>query len=325
MSDLDAMLAGIVAEPSDDVRWLVLADWLREHDEGDRADLVEIHRELLRTATEPGAHPEREPLHARMLDLLQSGVQPCLPQRTILLPGGIEMKFSFIPPGSFLMGSPDSEADRGSDEQLHKVTLTKGFFAGVYPVTQTQWVAETRSNPSHFKGDTLPVEKVSWEDTQAFCAAVKKRSGLDLRLLTEAEWEYAARAGATTPFYFGTELNGTQANCDGNNPYGTATTGPYLGKTTPVGSYAAKFPHPWGLCDVHGNVWEWCEDWYDEAYYGRSPVTDPVCRNGKHKYKVARGGGWRYAARNCHSASRNWLEPGLRSLHNGFRLCLPCP
>jgi uncharacterized protein (TIGR02996 family) len=325
MSDLDAMLAGIVAEPSDEVRWLVLADWLREHDEGDRADLVEIHRELLRTATEPDAHPEREPLHARMLDLLQSGVEPCLPQRTILLPGGVEMKFSFIPPGSFLMGSPDSEVDRGSDEQLHKVTLTKGFFAGVYPVTQAQWVAVMGSNPSHFKGEMLPVEQVSWEDTQAFCAAVKKKSGLDLRLLTEAEWEYAARAGTTTPFYFGTELNGTQANCDGNNPYGTATKGPYLYQTTPVGSYAAKFPHPWGLCDVHGNVFEWCEDWYDNAYYGLSPATDPVCRDCEQNYKVVRGGSWNDYAWDCRTALRFSYEPACRAYGSGFRLCLASP
>jgi formylglycine-generating enzyme required for sulfatase activity len=211
-----------------------------------------------------------------------------------LVKGGAKMTFAYIPPGKFLMGSPESEKDRDSHETQHSVTLTRGFYMGVHPVTQAQYEAVTGTNPSQFKGDTLPVESVSWEDAVKFCNALSKKEGKTpcymegtwttvpgadgYRLPTEAEWEYAAR-GMTTeeylklesegkptpPFYWGGELNGTQANCNGSNPYGTAATDPprYLGKTSPVGNYADKAPekHPWGLCDVHGNVWEWCADW----------------------------------------------------------------
>ena len=237
----------------------------------------------------------------------------------ILLPGNVPMTFAYCPPGTFLMGSPDGEKDRQDNEQQHSVTLTKGFFAGIHQVTQAQWQAVMGTNPSYFKGDTLPVEQVSWDDAQAFCAKVKEKPWHAVRLPTEAEWEYAARGGTTTPFHFGSVLNGTQANCNGSYPYGTKTTGPYMQTTTPVGNYAAKFPHPWGLTDVIGNVWEWCADWHDEGNYVGSPKDDPRGPE-SGSYRVSRGGRWSSNAGYCRAASRSRFTPGDWLNFLGFRL-----
>jgi formylglycine-generating enzyme required for sulfatase activity len=225
----------------------------------------------------------------------------------------------FVPPGSFLMGSPKSEKDRGSDEGRHKVTLARGFWLGVSPVTQSQWRAMMGTEPSHFKGNELPVEQVSWDDGQAFCAAVRERTGADARLPTEAEWEYAARAGTGTPFYWGGELDGTQANCNGVYPYGTGTKGPSLGTTTVVGSYAGVSPHPWGLVDVIGNVWEWCADWYNP--YPEGEAVDAV-EPESGSDRVFRGGAWFGSARLCRAAYRGRHTPGERRVNRGFRLAV---
>ncbi len=240
--------------------------------------------------------------------------------RTMLvLPGGVEMAFAWCPPGSFLMGSPESESERSHGELQHAVRLTRGFYAGVHPVTQAEWAAVMGTDPSRFKGANLPVESVSWEDAQTFCQKVRELTGKAVRLPTEAEWEYACRGGTTTPFYWGSELNGTQANCIGNDPYGTDTSGPYLESTSPVGSYADGFPHPWGLTDVIGNVWEWCADWYTAAYYANSPMVDPECGTGAQKYRVLRGGSWIYGG-SCRSAKRNLDDPASRDSFIGFRV-----
>jgi formylglycine-generating enzyme required for sulfatase activity len=244
----------------------------------------------------------------------------------LALPGGVKMPFAYCPPGEFLMGSPASEKDRRDDELQHRVGISKGFYMGVSPVTQAQWQAVMKNNPSHFKGDARPVEQVSWDDTQTYCQALNalQSAGASVRLPTEAEWEYACRGGTTTPFYFGSQLNGTQANCNGT-PYGTSTMGPYLEETTPVGAYAAKFPHPWGLSDVHGNVWEWCSDWYDSDYYKRRSTTDPRCDDSGRKRRVLRGGSWLYGARRCRAARRRDNGPANRTADIGFRLLLPVP
>ncbi len=239
---------------------------------------------------------------------------------TLLLPGGVEMAFAYCSPGSFLMGSPEAEAERSDDELQHEVRLTKGFFCGVHPVTQAEWRAVMGTDPSHFKGDDLPVDQVSWDDAQAFCAKVREVTGKAVRLPTEAEWEYACRGGTATPFFWGSELNGTQANCDGNYPYGTEATGPYLDATSAVGKFAAEFPHPWGLADVHGNVWEWCADWYDAGFYARSLAADPECRDGEQKYRILRGGSWNNAPGICRAAARGGLGPGARRGNYGFRV-----
>lgn len=217
-----------------------------------------------------------------------------------------------------MMGSPDGEVRGGGfDELLHVVTLTKGFWIGIYPITQAQWRVVADTDPSHFKGDTLPVEQVSWDDTQAFCAALKQKAGIELRLPTEAEWEYAARGGTTTPYYWGDELNGTQANCGGFSPYGTKRAGPSVEKPTRVGNYAESFPHPWGLADVIGNVCEWCADWYGS--YPTGVAVDPTGPNTGSR-RVCRGGRWWDSAKHCRAASRDKNPPDNSDNGIGFRL-----
>ena len=319
MSDLDALLAGIVANPTDALRWLVMADWLEDHGQPERAELVRVHRELLRTCTATRETKARKQLHVRMMELMRAGVQPCLPQRTIVLPDGVEMRFSFIPPGSFLMGSPKSEKERIRDERRHQVTLTKGFWMSKTPVTQVQWVAVMGDNPSLFKGDSLPVETLQWDSAQAFYALVSRETGVTIRLPTEAEWEYACRAGTTTPFYWGTELNGAQANCNGNYAYGTEDKGPYLGKTSVAGSYQGVSPHPWDLVDMIGNVSEWCQDGLADYPYSR--VSDPVVPV-RNRLQSLRGGNSYCYARVCRVARRNGSLPGLWDSGVGIRLAL---
>jgi formylglycine-generating enzyme required for sulfatase activity len=140
--------------------------------------------------------------------------------------------------------------------------------------------------------------------------------GNGYRLPTEAEWEYACRAGTTTPFHFGTALNGSEANSDGNNPYGTTEKGAYLERTTTVGSFK---PNAFGLCDMHGNVREWCWDLYDTEYYGKSPEADPIGAN-SDSHRVNRGGSWSTNAVHCRAADRDGFTPGLRLSNQGFRL-----
>ncbi len=239
-----------------------------------------------------------------------------LAPHSIELAPGVWLELQPIPAGTFLIGSPETEKARGEDETRHEVTLTQPFLIGKYPVTQAQWRAVMGSNPSYFQGGNLPVEMVSWNDAQSFCVKVHEKTGHTVCLPTDAQWEYSCRAGTSTPFHFGQELNGTQANCDGNYPYGTTQKGPYLGKTSPVGSYPAN---AWGLYDMHGNVWEWCQDWYSD--YPKQSVTDP---RGPEvgSYCVFRGGCWNYEAAFCRSASRLRFAPSFRFIRNGFRLAL---
>src|SRR5262249_26689915 len=151
------------------------------------------------------------------------------------------------------------EEGRSDDEVQHRVTLTGGFFLGVHQVTQAQWQMVMGSKPSRFKGENLPVERVSWDDCQEFCKRLAERDGKRYRLPTEAEWGYACRAGTATPFPFGETISPDQANYGGYYTYGKGKEGVYRQKTTPVGSFPAN---AWGLFDMHGNVYEWCEDWY---------------------------------------------------------------
>lgn len=179
------------------------------------------------------------------------------------------MKFVWIPPGSFLMGSPKDEEARESNEIQHKVTLTRGFYLGVYAVTQEEWRAVMGANPSRFRGvPKLPVEQVSWEDCHDFLDKLGAKDGRAYRLPTEAEWEYACRAGTTSPFHFGATISTEQANFNGTT--GKGAEGIYRLRTTPVGSFS---PNGWGLYDMHGNVWQWCADGYGE--YARGAVIDP--------------------------------------------------
>ena len=241
--------------------------------------------------------------------------------RMVLPINGVEFPFRWCPPGTFTMGSPEDEANRDNDETQHQVTLSHGFWMLETPVTQKMWEKVTGSNPSRFNGAKFPVECVSWDDCQQFVEELNDLnvapSGYRFSLPTEAQWEYACRAGTTTPFNFGSVLNGDKANCDGNFPYGTSAEGQYLEKTSEVGEYPAN---AWGLFDMHGNVWEWCSDWYGD--YPSGSVTNPVGAS-EGLARVLRGGGWLRNARHCRSAYRNCNDPlYYRRRYYGVRLSL---
>jgi uncharacterized protein (TIGR02996 family) len=309
------LLEGIQANPADELGYLALADWLEEHDELRRAELLRLHRRLLDTCCEPGQHPQRAGWQARLVQLLAEGVRPCLPQRRVVL-GEVALTFSFIGPGTFLMGSPPSEQERSADETQHRVTLTRGFWLAVTPLTQAQWTAVLGSNPSHFKGADRPVEQVSWDDCQGFCRKLHERTGKTFRLPTEAQWEYACRAGTTTAFHNGCTISTEQANYDGNDTYGLGKKGVYRQQTTPVGSFPAN---AWGLFDMHGNVWEWCSD--SSGPYPQGDLRDHQSINNGDA-RVLRGGSWDSDPWFCRSAFRRRLAPGIRCFDVGCRLVL---
>jgi formylglycine-generating enzyme len=312
---LEDLLQAVVDDPHAEDRYLVLADWMEENDDPRRGELLRLHRRLLATCTEPERHPERAAWQARVVALLGEGVRPCVPQRIVSLGEGVEMTFAFVPPGTFLMGSPATEPERTDDETQHRVTLTEGFWLAVHAVTQGQWEAVTGRNPSKFKGDTLPVETVSWADCQKFVKRLSQKTGKRLRLPTEGEWEYACRAGTSTPFSFGETISTDQANYDGNYTYGKGKNGVYREKTTPVGSFPAN---AWGL-HMHGNVWEWCSDWFGPYPSGDS--KDPQGAN-SGTVRVLRGGSWAGDPRFCRSAYRGRSVPGSRLDARGCRVLL---
>ena len=237
-----------------------------------------------------------------------SGRDLCLSSgdtKTIVLPGGAEMEMIYCAPGSFIMGSPENEFRRYDDEIQHKVTLTRGFWLGKYPVTQAQWKSVMGSNPSlSNKGYNYPVDCVSWDDCNDFIEKINSQSNLNARFPTEAEWEYACRAGSRGA-YSGTgdldEMGWYYDNRDG--------------KTHPVGE---KVSNGWGFYDMHGNVEEWCADWYGS--YPTKSVTDSKgpASGGK---RVLRGGCYDIDAWHCRSARRGSLGPAYSNSYLGFRLC----
>jgi len=234
---------------------------------------------------------------------------------TLDLGNGVTMELVYIPPGRFMMGSPASESKSGRsmDETQHEVTITKGFYLGKYEVTQAQYQAVMGANPSNWKEANRPVEQVSWNDATEFCSRMTQRVGRQVRLPTEAEWEYACRAGTTAAFHFGDSLSADRANFDGNYPYGGAAKGVFRQETTRVGSFQ---PNAWGLCDMHGNVWEWCSDWY--GTYPTGAVSDPQGAAGG-TFRVVRGGSWYSLGYSCRSAYRFRFESVVRDLIIGFR------
>ena len=232
--------------------------------------------------------------------------------------GKAVQRFRWILPGTFMMGSPATEKDRGDNEIQHWVTLTKGYWLADTAVTQALWVEVMGENPSRFTGDErLPVESVSWHDATAFIAKLNDRvPRLNAGLPSEAQWEYACRAGSTTPFAFGATITAEQVNYNGNYPYAGTKKGLYREKTVPVASLPAN---GWGLYEMHGNVWEWCSDWYDEC--PREAVLDPEGA-GQGSGRVLRGGAWIRYAQFARSAQRYALDPGERGIIGslGFRL-----
>jgi formylglycine-generating enzyme required for sulfatase activity len=206
------------------------------------------------------------------------------------------------------------------------VVIGKPFYMATCPVSQLAYVTVVGKNPSRFASEDraglgCPVEMVSWEDAAAFCRALTERSeeraaGRSYRLPTEAEWEYACRAGTNSPFGHGSSLSAGQGNFDARFPYGDGSTGKPLGRTTPPN----RFPSgAWGLADAHGNVWEWCADWYGEGYYRSSPLRDPSGPEAG-TVKVLRGGSWRNQASSCRAAYRNALAPHQKDSATGFRV-----
>jgi sulfatase modifying factor 1 len=222
----------------------------------------------------------------------------------------------WINPGRFMMGSPSDEVDREEDEILHEVTLTRGFWLADTACTQGLWRAVTGQNPSQSNlGDDYPVESVSWEDVNAFIVHINREvPDLALRLPSEAEWEYACRAGIQAPFSFGETITTDQVNYNGNYPYAGGKKGENREETVEVSALPAN---SWGLYQMHGNVWEWCYDWYGE--YPTGPVIDPKGPEEGGR-RVLRGGGWFSFGGDARSAQRFINAPGIRVSLFGFRL-----
>ncbi len=231
---------------------------------------------------------------------------------------GVRMRMRWIEPGTFLMGSPEDEAERWDDETQHEVTLTRGYWIADTAVTQELWQVVMDKNPSRFKGPQRPVDSVSWDDAQRLVQTVNcEIPDLELRLPTEAEWEFACRAcraGTTTPFSFGANVTPDDVNYDGNFPYANGPKGRYREHTVGVGSLP---PNAWGLFEMHGNVWEWCQDWFGE--YGPGRAVDPTGPS-RGSERVLRGGSWFASAWFCRSAYRSASAPGDRISSIGFRL-----
>ena len=218
-----------------------------------------------------------------------------------------------IPGGVFLMGSPEDEPECSVNESPQHGVTVESFFMGKYPVTQAEWRAvaalpqverKLEANPFHFKGDDRPVERVSWYDAVEFCVRLSAHTRREYRLPTEAEWEYACRAGTTTRYHFGDTLTSELANYDAN-------------QTTEVGSYP---PNAFGLYDMHGNVWEWCQDHRHKNYKGAPTDGSAWDDQRQNAVRVLRGGSWINFPRYCRSASRIISQPGNRVNGFGFRV-----
>jgi formylglycine-generating enzyme len=322
MTDTGAtLLRAIEAQPGDELAWLALADWLDERGQEGAAELTRLQTGL---RLDPGG-ADRHGREVRLRALLASGVRPCVPVVT----NSLGMQLALIPPGAFWMGSAGGEAPRYApvEQPRHRVVISRAFYLGVHPVTQAQYEAVMATNPSRFEVfaavgvSGLPVDSVSWLDAVAFCERLSRRpaereAGRLYRLPTEGEWEYACRAGTTTAFHFGETLSSHQANFDGARPYGNVPRGPFLGRTSAVGSYP---PNAFGLHDMHGNLWEWCHDGGRAYPPGGSAALDPegLTTGGR---RVVRGGSWESPGRDCRSARRNFrlIEHGVMDL--GFRV-----
>jgi formylglycine-generating enzyme required for sulfatase activity/phage replication-related protein YjqB (UPF0714/DUF867 family) len=251
-----------------------------------------------------------------------------------LLPSEIPLEMIAIQSGSFTMGSPGYEPERLDRESpQHEVTV-ESFLMGRYPVTQAQWrvVAAMPSverwlepDPSHFKGDNRPVERVSWYDAMEFCIrlSVHTKYQCQYRLPTEAEWEYACRAGTTTPFHFGEMLTTDVANYNGR-VYADGAPGRRRGATTPVDEFSVA--NAFGLSDMHGNILEWCRDyWHSNYERGVNDSKSSWLTDNKAGYRTLRGGSWNNDPTDCRSASRNYYAPGFRSYNVGFRIVCSMP
>ncbi|MGK7947088.1 MAG: formylglycine-generating enzyme family protein, partial [Microcystaceae cyanobacterium] len=255
------------------------------------------------------------------------------------LADGVTLDLVYIPKGTFMMGTEASEIERlnqkynvdyfSRESPQHEVTVPS-FYMAKFPITQKQWQAiatqtdlkgerDLEPEPSHFKGDNRPVEQVTWHDAVEFCQRLSKLTGNEYKLPSEAQWEYGCRARTTTPFYFGETITGELANYDASETYAEESKGRYRGETTPVGSFPAN---AFGLYDLHGNVWEWCEDTWHDNYEG-APIDGSAWvdenDNDNHS-RMLRGGSWSYYPWNCRAAIRLNHVPGYDNSNIGFRV-----
>lgn len=317
----DAFLSALHENPSDEVTWLALTDWFEEQGQHDRAQLIRLYRRLLVT---PWHDPtgQRTELERGVNELLALGIKPVVAE----IINSIGMRFALIPPGTFLMGSPEDELERYDDEQQHEVELTRPFYLGVFTVTQTQFQAVMDHNPSDFSADgpeddevegldtsDFPVDSISYGMALEFCEVLsrlpkEKRAKRVYRLPTEAQWEFACRAGTSTMFHYGNDLTTEMANFDHA-----------LGRPCPVGSYV---PNAFGLYDMHGNIEEWCLDWFSEDYYTTCPRQDPPALDelDSRAGRVMRGGAYGDDVRFLRSAFRNYCDPEREMDDSGFRI-----
>ena len=248
----------------------------------------------------------------------------------------IGMKFVSVPRGSFEMGSAEDERYRRDDEKLHTVQISQPYWLSTYEVTQRQFEQVMGTNPSFFSATGVgrvkvrpkeaplhPVEGATWNQAAEFCEKLSAREDekgrkFTYRLPTEAEWEWACRAGTSAPLYYGRDISSHELNFNGIGPLGRGRTGPFLRATFAIGGYR---PNAFGLYDMHGNVAEWCSDWHSSDYYRDSPKLDPK-GPASGEEKVVRGGGWANSARECRSAARNHFPPNFSSYAIGFRVVL---
>jgi len=285
--------------------------------------------------------PSDEAVSMLVVTLPTGGEVKSIPVRREPLTDQLSLDLVEIPAGEFDMGSPEQEEGRNwyataypdteglNVEGQHRVSLP-AFYLGQHPVTQAQWRAvahlpainyELNPDPAHFKGDHRPVEQVSWYEAVEFCHRLSRHTDKLYRLPSEAEWEYACRAGSTTPFYFGETITPELANYDGSYRYGPGQPGEYRAQTTPVGSFGVN---PWGLADMHGNVYEWCEDHWHLSYDGAPRDGSAWVTGGDDRYRLVRGGSWFNYPVSCRSADRPRNLPNARNGSVGFRVvCAP--
>ncbi len=297
-AELYEILASVIGSSGD------LQDFQKVEVSEKMKSMVVKHRELAKSAKEKA---EREAAEAKAKLTVEIGAGRGGATLGVPLAGKSVMPFAFCPAGSFTMGSPSVEDLRGGDENQVSVTLSKVFWMAKTEVTQAQWRAVMGSDPSSFKGDDLPVENVSWNDAQEFIKKVNDSGvipeGWKVDLPSEAQWEYACRAGETGPYSGGTIEQVAWY-------YGNSGS-----KTHPVGT---KKPNAWGLYDMHGNVWEWCADWYGDELSGGTNPSGPS----SGVFRVLRGGSWNDNAALCRAANRNGFNPGDRDGFLGFRPAL---
>lgn len=300
------LLTALHTDPGDATAWLALADCLEEQDEGTRAELLRAQLVLNRVVDgqRNKAGAERKACERRVQQLLADGVRPCVPTLTFALTKTVNLELGLVPAGTFWMGARGRERGRFSDElPRHRVTITRPFYIGLTPVTQAQWRAVMRRSRGYFQGDDRPADSVNADDCEAFCRDLSKKTGRRACLPTEAEWEYACRAGTTTRFASGNEDSAMARIgwCDRE-------------RTEPVGQLQ---PNGWGLHDMHGSVWEWCQDSF--VMYSGEEQTDPMIP-GDDRLRVARGGSYSNPENVCRSACRIGFAAGGRNDFIGCRV-----